>query len=158
MLRSNNGRVSFFLSFSSKLLNLTLALSLSLQPVKLVPEGYSLFGQVHPTVQTLANGFKVWYSKNMDSAARQAPGVANGMTPGYPGGGRTPFGGASSQYRANPSGRTPLPGGAGPFAGGRTPVPGQGPVNGYGGGRTPLPSHGSYGYGQGGGGAGGYGR
>ncbi|GAA5947807.1 hypothetical protein JCM3765_001092 [Sporobolomyces pararoseus] len=122
-------------------------------PVKLVPEGFSLFGQVHPNVQQLANGFKQWYSSNMGSGGGGGAG-AGGKTPRYPGatGGRTPFGGASSQYRGGvPSGRTPLPGAGGAFAGGRTPIPGYG----AGGGRTPMPGQAGYGYPQQG--AGGYG-
>ncbi|GAA5929376.1 chromatin-remodeling histone chaperone SPT6 [Sporobolomyces koalae] len=122
-------------------------------PVKLVPEGYSLFTCVHPTVQLLANAFKIWYSQNMTNAAQRAQGGMPGKTPAYPGaiGGRTPFGGASSQYRGNPSGRTP--GYAGPV-GGRTPLL-AGAMSGLPGGRTPQPDHGGYGYGQGGGGGGG---
>lgn len=118
------------------------------QPVKLVPEGFSLFGQPHGTIQSLSNGFKSWYGANMK---RRAAG-GGGKTPGYPGaaGARTPFAGASSHYRANPSSRTPLPGAGGSFAGGRTPIPGAGYA--AAGGRTPL---GGAGFGQGA--AGGYG-
>ncbi|GAA5879533.1 hypothetical protein JCM1840_003438 [Sporobolomyces johnsonii] len=64
--------------------------------IRIVPEGFTLFGQTQGDVASLCNGFKTAYAARMTGASRQ-------LAP--PGGGRTPFAGGTGPYA--PGGRTP---------------------------------------------------
>ncbi|GAA5910006.1 hypothetical protein JCM5296_004378 [Sporobolomyces johnsonii] len=64
--------------------------------IRIVPEGFTLFGQTQGDVASLCNGFKTAYAARMTGASRQLA---------RPGGGRTPFAGGTGPYA--PGGRTP---------------------------------------------------
>ena len=114
-------------------------------PVKVTPDGYSLFGEDHGDITSLSNAFKLSYISRAGGGARQP----TGRTPAHPGmGGRTPMPGGG-RTPAVGNGQTPRPGmSSNPYAqqgGGRTPnayAAGRA-TPGYGQGQTP------YGGGQG---------
>ncbi|GAA5881838.1 hypothetical protein JCM1840_001631 [Sporobolomyces johnsonii] len=64
--------------------------------IRIVPEGFTLFGQTQGDVASLCNGFKTAYAARMTGASRQ-------LAP--PGGGRTPFAGRARGSKEEGSGR-----------------------------------------------------